>query len=86
MVFSCGKQEKHIKFNSIEVETLLRDSLLSVRAITILNDKSLAFAANNGVFGMYSPNTKTWQTAVQKHDSLLPHFRAVAHTATNFLC
>ncbi len=85
-VVSCGKQpeQKIINFNSVTIETILQDSLLSVRAITILNDNSLAFAANNGTFGIYNPKAKTWQTSVQQYDSLTIQFRAVAHTATDF--
>ncbi|GAA4291620.1 WD40/YVTN/BNR-like repeat-containing protein [Aestuariibaculum suncheonense] len=85
-LYSCQKKAKLIPrdFKSVEVEDILEDSLLSVRAIEILNDKSLAFAANNSMFGLYNPNTKMWQTSVQQYDSLNLHFRAVAHTATDF--
>ena len=85
-LFSCGKKETFIprEFNKVEIETILEDSLLSVRAIDILNDKSLAFAANNGVFGLYNNKSKVWQTSIQKYDSLNLQFRAVAHTATDF--
>ncbi len=83
---SCKKPTKQnpVNFNSVTIETLLKDSLLSVRAITILNDKNLAFAANNGAYGIYNPDTKQWQTAVQQYDSLTLNFRAVAHTANDF--
>jgi photosystem II stability/assembly factor-like uncharacterized protein len=85
-LFSCEKKVSFIPrdFNKVEVETILEDSLLSIRAIEILNDKSLAFAANNGVFGLYNPKSKLWQTSVQKYDSLNLHFRSIAHTATDF--
>ncbi|MBD0825102.1 WD40/YVTN/BNR-like repeat-containing protein [Aestuariibaculum marinum] len=83
---SCEQKAEFIArdFKSVDVETILEDSLLSIRAIEILNDKSLAFAGNNGTFGLYNPNTKMWQTSVQQYDSLNLHFRAVAHTATDF--
>ncbi|MFI1743743.1 WD40/YVTN/BNR-like repeat-containing protein [Thalassobellus sediminis] len=86
VLFSCGgKKDENIRsFYNVEVETILHDSLLSIRAIDILNDKSLAFAANNGAFGLYNPKTKLWQTSIQKHDTLNLHFRAVAHTNTDF--
>lgn len=85
-MYSCEQKEAFVArdFKSVEVEEIFEDSLLSVRAIEILNDKSLAFAANNGAFGLYNPNTKMWQTSVQQYDSLNLHFRAVAHTATDF--
>ncbi|WNH07895.1 WD40/YVTN/BNR-like repeat-containing protein [Thalassobellus suaedae] len=84
--FSCKKENQFISRNikSVTVETILQDSLLSIRAIDILNDKSLAFAANNGAFGLYNPKTKLWQISVQKYDTLNLHFRAIAHTSTDF--
>lgn len=85
-LFSCGKKETFTprNFSTIEVETMYSDSLLSIRAIDILNDGSLAFAANEGVFGLYNPKKNMWQTSVQAYDTLNLEFRAVAHTATDF--
>jgi hypothetical protein len=44
-LFSCGKKEtfKPRNFLKVEIEILLKDSLLSIRAIDIMNDNSLAF-------------------------------------------
>ncbi|MFV0540916.1 MAG: oxidoreductase [Aestuariibaculum sp.] len=86
ILFSCGKNDRitQVAFNKIEMETILQDSILSIRAIEILNDNSLAFAANNGAFGLYNPKTKVWQRSIQQYDSLKLHFRAVAHTASDF--
>tara|TARA_R110002049_G_scaffold143647_2_gene305838 strand:+ start:58 stop:1104 length:1047 start_codon:yes stop_codon:yes gene_type:complete len=86
LIFSCGKKETFSPRNisKVEIETLLEDSLLSIRAIEILNDKSLAFAANNGVFGLYNSKTELWQRSVQKQDGLNLHFRAVSHTGSDF--
>lgn len=85
--FSCEKKEtkfvpRHI--NSVEVETILEDSLLSIRAIDILNDGNLAFAANNNAFGLYNPLKNTWNISKQEHDSLDIEFRSVANTANDF--
>ncbi|WP_339917722.1 oxidoreductase [Yeosuana marina] len=71
-------------FTSVEIKPLYTDSLLSIRAIDILDDKSLAFAANNGAFGLYNPMKDSWMISKQTFDSLNLHFRAVAHTATDF--
>jgi len=68
----------------VDIETIYSDSILSIRAIDILNDGSLAFAANEGVFGLYNPKKDMWQTSVQNYDTLNLEFRAVAHTATDF--
>lgn len=85
-LISCKKENAFTPrdFNTVEVETILEDSLLSIRAIDILNDASLAFAANNNTFGLYSPNKKTWNVSKQKRDTLSFNFRAVAHTSTDF--
>ncbi|MEZ4802456.1 MAG: oxidoreductase [Gelidibacter sp.] len=85
-IISCKKEvKKTIKlFSKVEIEDIYNDSTLSIRAIEILNDKSLAFAANNGVFGLYKPKSNSWMTSIQKHDTLNLQFRSVAHTATDF--
>jgi len=85
-LFSCNRStEKKVKiFTNVEIEDIYNDSTLSIRAIELLNDKSLVFAANNGVFGLYKPKTKSWRTSIQLYDTLNPQFRAVAHTSTDF--
>ncbi|MGM5470894.1 WD40/YVTN/BNR-like repeat-containing protein [Flavobacteriaceae bacterium LMO-SS05] len=86
IVFNCNQSEKFIprKFTSVKMETILNDSLLSIRAIDILNDGSLAFAANTGAFGLYNPVKGSWMISKQEFDSLNLHFRAVAHTKSDF--
>lgn len=86
LLFSCEKKETFVprNFTSVEIETIFYDSILNIRAIDILNDGSLAFAANEGIFGLYNSNKDMWQTSVQTFDSLNLEFRAVAHTATDF--
>ncbi|MBP0903314.1 WD40/YVTN/BNR-like repeat-containing protein [Mariniflexile gromovii] len=83
---SCGKKKTlpPRNFSNVEIETILEDSLLSIRAIDILNDGSLAFAANNGAFGLFNPLKHSWMISKQEFDSLELQFRAVAHTATDF--
>ena len=83
---SCKNETKFIPRNisSIEVKAILEDSLLSIRAIDILNDGSLAFASNKNTFGVYNPKNNKWNIATQEHDSLDIHFRSVAHTANDF--
>ena len=86
LLFSCENKKtfKQRDFSRVEVETLMNDSLLSIRAIDLLNDKSLVFAANHGGFGLFDDKTQTWKTSKQKHDTLDLHFRSVAHTANDF--
>jgi len=84
--FSCAKKETFLprNFSAIEINTILSDSLMSIRAIEILDDGSLAFAANNGAFGLFNPLKESWLISKQPYDSLNLHFRAVAHTSTDF--
>ncbi len=83
---SCKNEEKIIPRNiaSVKIKTILKDSVLSIRAIDILNDGSLAFAANKNTFGLYDSKKNKWNIATQDYDSLDIQFRAVAHTATDF--
>ena len=83
VVWSCAESTAEIReFGSVEVEVLYQDSI-SVRAIEIM-DGSLAFASNNGVFGNIELSSGKVRTAVQAYDSILPEFRSVGHTATDF--
>ncbi|GAA4322086.1 hypothetical protein GCM10023115_49990 [Pontixanthobacter gangjinensis] len=70
-------------FESVEVEVLLQDDSLSVRAIEIIG-KNLAFAGNNGNYGLYNAANDSWKTNVQKFDSISPEFRAVGSTSNDF--
>ena len=78
----CVEKKEAKPFTAVKVETILEDSL-SIRAIELM-DNSLAFATNKGVFGNIDLTTNKIRINVQKYDSILPEFRAVAHTATDF--
>ncbi|TXE10669.1 oxidoreductase [Gelidibacter salicanalis] len=85
-IFSCKTDDpKTTKtVDSVVIETIFKDSLLSIRAIDVASDKSIAFAANNGMFGLYNPLTDQWGTAKQTYDTLDLQFRAVARTVNDF--
>ena len=78
----CVEKKETKQFTSVKVETILEDSL-SIRAIELM-DNSLAFATNKGIFGNIDLTTNKIRINVQQYDSILPEFRAVAHTATDF--
>ncbi|RKS53320.1 BNR/Asp-box repeat protein [Gillisia mitskevichiae] len=85
LIISCNSKQKKSSpsfFTSVEVEIILEDSI-SVRAIELMGE-NLAFAANNGIYGMYNAQEDKWKTNIQKYDSLVPEFRAVASTSTDF--
>lgn len=82
---SCGSQEKEeerIPFTEVEVSTILEDSI-SVRAIEIMG-KDLAFAGNNGIYGIYNSKPGQWNINYQNYDSIQPEYRAVASTPSDF--
>ena len=83
---SCKEDVKFVSrdISSVDIKTILSDSVLSIRAIEILSDESLAFAANKGVFGLYDVNRKSWKTSIQQYDSLKLHFRSTGHTTKDF--
>lgn len=83
---SCKKEGQFIPrdISKVDIETILQDSLLSIRAIEILDDGSLAFAANSNTYGLYNSNDGKWSLSKQVYDTLNVSFRAVAHTSTDF--
>ena len=83
---SCKHEEETTKnkIDAVNIEEIYRDSTLSIRAIDVASDKSIAFAANNGMFGLYNPQSEEWITAKQDYDTLNLQFRAVARTANDF--
>lgn len=82
LFFSCSEVVKKVPFSEVGVETLYTDSL-SIRAIELMGN-SLAFAANKGTFGTIDLNSGKVRANVQRYDSILSEFRAVAHTSTDF--
>ncbi|MDR5590038.1 WD40/YVTN/BNR-like repeat-containing protein [Christiangramia sp. SM2212] len=70
-------------FESVDTEVILEDDSLSVRAIEVIG-KNLAFAGNNGKYGLYNSVNNTWKTNTQKFDTISPEYRAVASTANDF--
>ncbi|CAM9358782.1 unnamed protein product [Ectocarpus fasciculatus] len=83
VALGCSSKEKSFNYSEVEIETVFSDSV-SIRAIEFLDDNTLAFAGNNGVYGSIDVRTNTVRTNVQKFDSILPEFRAIAHTKNDF--
>ena len=83
---SCKETEDKRDLGPIQavvIEPIFTDSV-SIRAIDILADGSLAFAGSNGKYGLYNPVTQVWSTSTIQYDSITPNFRAVAHTTEDF--
>ena len=85
-IFSCKTKDDFIprEISKVEIETILEDSLLSIRAIEIFKDGNLAFAGNNNTYGLYNSNPKKWSISKIVYDSLNVSFRAVSETTTDF--
>ncbi len=83
LVVSCAPKETSHNFYSVQIETVFKDSV-SLRAITFLDETTLAFAGSNGIYGSVDLGTHKVRTNIQTHDTLIPEFRAVAHTKTDF--
>lgn len=91
LAFACKNDSKNNEteakdpkfFETVETQVILEDDSLSIRAIEIIGG-NLAFAANNGMYGLYNSTNNSWKTNVQKFDTITPEFRAVASTANDF--
>jgi photosystem II stability/assembly factor-like uncharacterized protein len=83
LLLACCTDKKTIRaFSAVEITVVFEDSL-SIRAIELMPG-SLAFAANKGVFGTIDLETHAVRTGVQHYDTILPEFRAVGHTSSDF--
>ncbi|RRQ48196.1 oxidoreductase [Maribacter algicola] len=80
---SCSDQIKPQLFTSVAVEDVFEDSV-SIRAIEFLDSNTLAFAGSGGIYGTVDVPSGKVRTNIMKYDSLIPSFRAVAHTNSDF--
>jgi len=79
LLFSCHPTNNSPKELGLEsIQTIPVNS--SIRALEVIDDNTIWFAGSNGYFG-YSQNAgASWQIDSLKTDSIIPHFRAIAHT------
>ncbi|MBW8243898.1 oxidoreductase [Muricauda oceani] len=83
VLFSCAEEPKKQPFQSVNVTAVFEDSV-SIRAITFLDGRTLAFAGSNGVYGTVDVNSNKVRTNIQSYDSITPSFRAVGGTSEDF--
>ncbi len=83
VLFSCAEEVKKQPFKTLSVTPVYEDSV-SIRAITFLDSRTLAFAGSNGVYGTVDVNSGQVRSNIQTYDSLTPSFRAVGHTSKDF--
>jgi photosystem II stability/assembly factor-like uncharacterized protein len=70
-------------FSNVEIETLMNDSLLNVRALEINENGFGSFATSNGEIGGISKNSFEHIANLSfqlKHDTIVPNFRSLAMT------
>ncbi len=84
MLFSCKKESQKAvfkQFNHVEIKTVFKDSLVSIRAMEIMKNKDFVFATSNGKVGLGIEKLgKIWINYVSTHkqDTIVPNFRSVA--------
>jgi len=83
LMVGCSHSETSHKFSTVHITDVFTDSV-SIRAIEFLDENTLAFAGSGGLYGTVDIGSHTVRTNVQQHDSIIPAFRAVAHTSADF--
>ncbi|MEZ4808896.1 MAG: oxidoreductase [Allomuricauda sp.] len=83
ILVSCVEEQTYQPFQSVSVTPVYEDSV-SIRAITFLDAKTLAFAGSGGVFGTVDVNSQKVRANIQQYDTITPSFRAVGHTSEDF--
>lgn len=84
VLFSCKKEEKQIalkQFNHVEIETIFKDSTVSIRALEMMTNDGFVFATSTGKVGVgLTTDTDVFVKYVSSHkqDSIVPNFRSVA--------
>ena len=79
-------EEKIVRtISKVEIETIIEDSLLNVRAIEIDDSHQIGFATSNGEIGgemydLFKDRTIGSLSFQLKHDSIIPNFRSLAVT------
>lgn len=83
LVFGCTERETSHHYTSVSIQTVFEDSV-SIRAIELLDSNTLAFAGSKGMYGTVDVKTAKVRTNQMQYDSIIPEFRAVAHTDSDF--
>ena len=83
VLFGCAEKETSHNYTTVEIRTVFEDSV-SIRAIEFLDPITLAFAGSNGMYGTVDVSTDKVRSSQMKYHTLIPEFRAVAHTTTDF--
>lgn len=85
LLFACKKEDKpnfKSSFTTVETDTLLTDTVISIRGLAIDGDKAW-YSANGGKYGWVSLSGGNNFTGIAAHDTIFPEFRAIAQTKNN---
>ncbi|RDY61217.1 WD40/YVTN/BNR-like repeat-containing protein [Flagellimonas nanhaiensis] len=80
---SCADQKRQQQFEKVTVLPVYEDSV-SIRAITFLDSRTLAFAGSKGIYGTVDVTNHKIRANVQQYDSITPQFRAVGKISEDF--
>ena len=76
-IFSCKKEYTPREIKKVAVQEIYIDSS-SIRAVQVLKDSSVFYATSKGTVGFVAFTAKILQERQIWHDTIIPHFRAVA--------
>jgi len=79
----CAQEPKQAPFQKVTVSPVYGDTM-SIRAITFLDARTLAFAGADGLYGTVDVNTHRVMANTKVLDSVVPSFRAVGKTSQDF--
>jgi len=86
VLFSCKKEEEKKpfapSFTTVETDTLLTDTVISIRGLAIDGDK-VWYSANGGKYGYVSLTGEKDFSGIIASDTIFPEFRALAQTKTD---
>ncbi|EGV44011.1 oxidoreductase [Bizionia argentinensis JUB59] len=85
-IVACKNEKVKYKkaISKVEINNVLEDSTLNIRALEVLDHSSIAFAANKNTYGLYNSETDEWLISEQTYDSLNLEFRAIANNSEDF--
>lgn len=80
---SCTGEPQYQPFQTVSITPVFEDSM-SIRAITFLDGRTLAFAGSGGMYGTVDVASNKVRSNIQRYDSITPAFRAVGNTTNDF--
>ena len=83
LMASCAQEKGHPPFQKVTLTPVYEDSM-SIRAITFLDARTLAFAGADGIYGTVDLPTHKVRAGVKEHGGITPSFRAVGKTSEDF--